>query len=59
MLLRNQADAAKAQQVSKNLAGSRRSCAATDEERDLNDQNAQRVKNLEETIEAVGTASTG
>jgi hypothetical protein len=55
VLLRTQAEVAKAQEVTKDLAkrqGELREQLA--EERDLNDRNAQRLKNLEDTIEAVG-----
>ena len=55
VLLRTQAELAKAQQVTRDLAERqeelRRQLA---DERELNDRNAQRLKDLEETIEAVG-----
>jgi len=54
VLLRNQADAAKAQLVVKNLARQHEELhEQLDEERQLNDRNATRVKELEQTIEAV------
>jgi len=54
VLLRNQADAAKAQLVVKNLARQQEELREQlDEERMLNDKNADRVKELEQTIEAV------
>jgi len=54
VLLRNQADAAKAQAVVKDLAAQHEELRERlDEERTLNDKNATRVKELEDTIEAV------
>jgi len=54
VLLRNQADVAKAQSVVKNLATQHEALRTQlDEERGLNDKNAARLKELEDTIEAV------
>ena len=55
VLLRTQAEAAKAQKVTIDLA-TRQEELRTQlaEERELNDRNAQRLKNLEDTIQAVG-----
>jgi len=54
VLLRDQADAAKGQRVMKNLAKQHEELRAQlDEERKGNDKNGTRVKELEETIEAV------
>lgn len=54
VLLRNQADMAKAQKVTTDLARQHEELRAVlAEERDLNDRNAHRVKDLEQTIEAV------
>jgi len=55
VLLRTQAEVAKAQQVTKDLAAQQIELRTQlGEERNLNDRNAQRLKNLEDTIEAVG-----
>lgn len=55
VLLRNQAEIAKAQQVARDLASQQAELRLQlTEERELNDRNAQRLKNLEDTIESVG-----
>jgi hypothetical protein len=54
VLLRNQADAAKAQLVVRDLARQHEELGAQlDEERTLNDANATRLKELKQTVEAV------
>ena len=54
VLLQNQADAAKAQQVTRDLAAQQVELKARlAEERELNDRNAHRLRDLEQTIETV------